>query len=246
MSDHSSIEWTDATWNPVTGCTKVSPGCAHCYIERTPAFRIAGRRFVRGVIPVRLHDDRLDQPLHWRKPRRVFVNSLSDLYHEAVADEFIGRVFDAMRRAHWHRFQILTKRSARLRELAAMLPWAANVWQGVSVENAAHVHRIHDLRQVPAAVRFLSIEPLLGPIPNLPLDGIDWVIVGGESGPTRRPVDAEWVRDIRDQCLAARVPFFFKQWGGRVAKSGGRELDKRTWDQMPQAVDRCESLGLHS
>jgi protein gp37 len=246
MSSTSAIEWTDATWNPVTGCTKISPGCAHCYIERTPAFRIAGRHFVKGVIPVTLHDDRLEHPLHWRKPRRVFVNSLSDLYHEDISEQFIARVFDIMRRAHWHRFQILTKRSARLRDLAATLPWPTNVWQGVSVENAAHVQRISDLRQVPAAVRFLSVEPLLGRIPSLPLDGIDWVIVGGESGPTRRPVAAEWVRDIRDQCLAAGVPFFFKQWGGRVAKSGGRELDKRTWDQMPEGVFRQEQFGLHS
>ena len=234
MSEYSAIEWTDATWNPVTGCTKVSPGCAHCYIERTPAFRIAGRRFNRGVLPVLHHENRLDQPLHWRRPRRVFVNSLSDLYHDEISDAFIARVFDIMRRAHWHRFQILTKRSCRLREIAPKLPWAKNIWQGVSVENAAHVYRIADLQQVSAAVRFLSIEPLLGPIEHLPLDGIHWVIVGGESGPRRRPIDAAWVRDIRDQCLAANVPFFFKQWGGRVAKAGGRELDERTWDEMPR------------
>jgi protein gp37 len=233
MSDHSAIEWTDATWNPVTGCTKVSPGCAHCYIERTPAFRIAGRRFVKGTIPLQHHDNRLDQPLHWRSPRRVFVNSLSDLYHEQLPRSFIARVFDTMQRAHWHRFQILTKRSARLRELAAGLPWPPNVWQGVSVENAAQLARINDLRLVPAAVRFLSLEPLLGPLPRLPLTDIHWVIVGGESGPARRPVDPAWVRDIRDQCIDAGVPFFFKQWGGRVAKSGGRLLDRRTWDQMP-------------
>jgi protein gp37 len=245
MSDHSQIEWTDATWNPVTGCTKVSPGCAHCYIERTPAFRINGRRFVKGVIPIQLHDERLDQPLHWRKPRRVFVNSLSDLYHDSISDLFIERVFHTMQRAHWHHFQILTKRSRRLRDLATRLPWPLNVWQGVSVENAAHVHRIDDLRAVPAAVRFLSVEPLLGPIPNLDLAGIGWVIVGGESGPDRRPVAAEWVRQIRDQCIAADVPFFFKQWGGRVAKSGGRELDDRTWDQMPAATCREGHAEIH-
>jgi protein gp37 len=242
VSEHSSIEWTDATWNPITGCTKISPGCAHCYIERTPAFRIAGRRFVRGNVPLLLHDDRLEQPLHWRKARRVFVNSLSDLYHEAVPDAFIQRVFDTMQRAHWHRFQILTKRSQRLREIAGSSRWPTNVWQGVSVENAAHVHRIRDLARVPAAVRFLSIEPLLGPLPDLPLHDIDWVIVGGESGPIRRPVAPEWVRDIRDQCLRAGVPFFFKQWGGRMAKSGGRELDNRTWDEMPMAVARTEAV----
>jgi protein gp37 len=193
---------------------------------------------VKGAIPVQVHDERLDQPLHWRTPRRVFVNSLSDLYHDAISDEFIARVFDTMQRANWHQFQILTKRSARLRTLASNLPWSSNVWQGVSVENAAHVHRIDDLRSVPAAVRFLSIEPLLGSIPHLDLRGIDWVIVGGESGPRRRPVAADWVREIRDQCLAAHVPFFFKQWGGRVAKAGGRQLDDRTWDQMPRPLYR--------
>lgn len=234
MSTTTGIEWTDATWNPVTGCTKVSPGCAHCYIERTPAFRIAGRRFVKGAIPLVLHRDRLDQPLHWRKPRRVFVNSLSDLFHDDIPDAFIANVFETMTRASWHQFQILTKRSARLRALAPHLRWSPNIWQGVSVESATYLPRIVDLRAVPAAVRFLSIEPLLGPIPSLPLDGIDWVIVGGESGPRRRKVRPEWVREIRDQCVAAGVPFFFKQWGGRVAKAGGRELDRRTWDEMPE------------
>jgi protein gp37 len=171
----TAIEWTDETWNPTTGCTKVSPGCAHCYIERTPAFRIAGRRFVKGVIPVVTHDVRLEQPLHWRTPRRVFVNSMSDLYHPDVPEAFVVRVFETMRRAYWHQFQVLTKRSERLRELAPRLPLQRMVWQGVSVENAAHLRRIADVQAVPAAVRFLSIEPLLGPIPNLPLDGIGWV-----------------------------------------------------------------------
>ena len=235
----TAIEWTDETWNPTTGCTKVSPGCAHCYIERTPAFRIAGRRFVRGVIPVTLYEDRLEQPLRWRTPRRIFVNSMSDLFHVDIPDAFIARVFDTMQRAHWHQFQILTKRSGRLRELAVRLTWSPNVWQGVSVENAAHVSRIADLQKVPAAVRFLSIEPLLGPIPKLPLRGIDWVIVGGESGPHRRPINAEWVHDIHAQCMAAGVSFFFKQWGGRTSKSGGRELDGRTWDEMPSSQLRA-------
>src|SRR5262245_17765497 len=200
MSSNSAIEWTDATWNPVTGCTKISPGCAHCYIERTPAFRIERRRFVRGSIPLRFHYDRLDQPLHCRKPRRVFVNSLSDLFHADVPNEFIRRVFATMQVANWHQFQVLTKRSDRLRVFAPNLPWPPNVWQGVSVENAAHVRRVHDLQQVCAAVRFLSIEPLLGPIPNLPLEGIDWVIVGGESGPVRRPMAVSWVRAINLHC----------------------------------------------
>lgn len=242
MSTTTGIEWTDATWNPVTGCTKVSPGCAHCYIERTPAFRIKGRRFVKGHIPLIVHQDRLDQPLHWRKPRRVFVNSLSDLFHDSVSDRFIYDVFDTMTRANWHQFQILTKRSARLRHLGQRLPWPKNVWLGVSVESVTYLDRIADLRTVAAAVRFLSIEPLLGPIPDLPLDGIDWVIVGGESGPRRREVRREWVRDIRDECLASGVPFFFKQWGGRVSKSGGRELDDRTWDEMPEPTGRGDML----
>jgi protein gp37 len=238
----TTIEWTDETWNPTTGCTKVSPGCAHCYIERTPAFRIAGRRFVRGEIPIIRHEDRLEQPLHWRKPRRVFVNSMSDIFHVDIPESFVARLFDTMQRAHWHQFQVLTKRSARLRDLAPRLPWPANVWQGVSVENAAHLHRIADLRAVPATVRFLSLEPLLGAIPELPLDGIHWVIVGGESGPIRRPIQPEWVREIRRQCLDAGVSFFFKQWGGRTAKAGGRELDGRTWDEMPRELAAMDEL----
>lgn len=213
MSSSSAIQWTHATWNPVTGCTKVSPGCAHCYIERTTPFRIAGRRFVRGAIPLVLHPDRLDQPLHWRTPRRVFVNSLSDLYHDDVPDAFIAGVFNVMCRASWHQFQVLTKRSTRLRQIAPHLPWPANVWQGVSVENAVHVHRIRDLRAVPAAVRFLSIEPLLGAIPELPLEGVHWVILGGESGPGSRRCAIEWIADVVRQCAAAKVPCFVKQLG---------------------------------
>jgi protein gp37 len=229
----TAIEWTNATWNPATGCTKVSPGCAHCYIECTPPFRTKGIRFLKGTIPVTFHADRLDQPLDWRIPRRVFVNSMSDLYHDDIPDAFILQVFDTMQRAHWHQFQIVTKRNTRLRNLAPRLPWSANVWQGVSVENAAHLYRIADLHAVPAAVRFLSIEPLLGPIPHLPLDGIHWVIVGGESGPQHRPMDAAWVRDLRAQCVAAGVAFLFKQWGGLTPKARGRVLDGRTYDEMP-------------
>ena len=233
MSMDTAIEWTDATWNPTTGCTKISPGCAHCYIERTPPFRIGGRRFVKGATDLQLHDNRLDAPLHWRRPRRVFVNSLSDLYHDGIPFAFLEQVFRTMSAASWHQFQVLTKRSSRLRALSPQLPWPSNVWQGVSVENSAHVFRISDLQAVPAAVRFLSVEPLLGPIPNVPLAGISWVIVGGESGPGRRPMDSGWVRDIRDQCLSQSVAFFFKQWGGRTPKALGRELDGRTWDEMP-------------
>jgi protein gp37 len=237
MSTKTGIEWTDATWNPVTGCTKVSPGCKHCYAERL-AHRLqamGNRRYADGF-NVTLHPDLIDLPLRWRRPRRIFVNSMSDLFHESVPEVFIRQIFDTMRRAPWHQFQILTKRSERLRELASRLPWSANVWQGVSVEIAACVPRIRDLQTVPAAVRFLSLEPLLGPIPDLPLEKISWVIVGGESGPERRPVDARWVRDLRDQCVRARVPFFFKQWGGLTSKALGRELDGRTWDEMPHST----------
>jgi protein gp37 len=238
MSTSTGIEWTDATWNPVTGCTKVSPGCKHCYAERLASrLQAMGNARYASAFAVTLHPDLLELPLHWRQPRRVFVNSMSDLFHEAIEADYIRRVFDTMRRAYWHQFQILTKRSARLRSLAPTLPWPENVWQGVSVENATYVPRVADLQAVPAAVRFLSVEPLLGPIPKLPLRGIGWVIVGGESGPHRRPVDPAWVRDIRDQCLAARVPFFFKQWGGRTPKALGRELDGRTWSEMPRTLD---------
>lgn len=234
MSNITGIEWTDATWNPVTGCTKVSPGCKHCYAERL-ALRLQAMRNprYRNGFAVTLHPDLLDLPLRWRQPRRIFVNSMSDLFHEDISDEFVRAVFETMERAHWHNFQILTKRSVRLMRLARTLPWPPNVWQGVSVESGAHLHRIEHLRIVPAAVRFLSVEPLLGPIQKLPLTGIDWVIVGGESGVRRREVQAEWVRQIRDQCLAAGVAFFFKQWGGVRSKSSGRSLDGRTWDEMP-------------
>lgn len=234
MSDQSGIEWTDATWNPVTGCTKVSPGCTHCYAERLAArLRAMGNPRYRNGFAVTLHPDQLALPLRWRRPKRVFVNSMSDLFHEAVPDEYIRRVFAVMAEADWHTFQILTKRSARLAALAPDLLWPPNVWQGVSVENARYTSRIADLQTVPAVVRFLSVEPLLGAIPSLPLEGIHWVIVGGESGGGRRPMAAEWARDIRDQCATAGVPFFFKQWGGRTPKAAGRILDGRTWDETP-------------
>jgi protein gp37 len=234
MGERSRIEWTDATWNPVTGCTKVSPGCKYCYAERL-AYRLQamGNPRYRAGFAVTLHPDQLSLPLRWKGPRRIFVNSMSDLFHEDVPEDFIQRVFEVMASANWHVFQILTKRSARLAALASCLPWSSNVWQGVSVENARYVRRIDHLRAVPAAVRFLSLEPLIGSLQGLPLDGIDWVIAGGESGPVHRPMDPDWVRAIRDQCLAANVPFFFKQWGGRTHAAGGRLLDGRTWDQMP-------------
>ena len=241
MGDKSAIEWTDATWNPVTGCTKVSPGCKNCYAERLALrLRAMGNPRYRNVFAVTLHPDQLELPLRWRRPRRIFVNSMSDLFHEAVRDDFINQVFDVMKRADWHIFQVLTKRSRRLAALAPSLSWAPNIWQGVSVENARYTQRVRDLQTVPAAVRFLSVEPLIGPIQDLPLTDIDWVIVGGESGGQRRPMAPEWARNIRDQCRAADVPFFFKQWGGRTPKSGGRALDGRTWDDMP----RPRRLGL--
>ena len=234
MGDNSGIEWTDATWNPVTGCTKISPGCKNCYAERLAVrLRAMGNTRYQNGFSVTLHPDLLALPLRWRRPRRIFVNSMSDLFHDAIPEAFIHRVFEVMARADWHVFQILTKRSERLASLAPHLPWAPNIWQGVSVESARYTIRIERLRTVPAAVRFLSVEPLLGPIPALPLDNIDWVIVGGESGPGRRPMAAAWAREILDQCIKAGVPFFFKQWGGRTPKAGGRVLDRRTWDGMP-------------
>ena len=230
----SRIEWTESTWNPVTGCTKISEGCRNCYAERM-AFRLQAMgqpNYVNGFA-VTLHDHALTLPLIWRKPQTIFVNSMSDLFHEHVPASFIRRTFEVMRRAHWHRFQILTKRADRLVELAPILNWAPNVWIGVTVESDRHVSRIDCLRRVPALVRFLSCEPLLGPLPRLDLDGIGWVIVGGESGPGARRMDEEWVRGIRDQCHRAKTPFFFKQWGGANKKKSGRELDGRTWDDMP-------------
>lgn len=237
MAQLSPIEWTDATWNPVTGCTKVSPGCKFCYAERM-AKRLAAMEQTRyrNGFQATLQEDLVDLPLGWRKPRRIFVNSMSDLFHEKVPADFIERVFAVMERAHWHVFQVLTKRADRLLELAPHLPWPSNVWVGVSVESEAFQWRVERLAQVPAAVKFLSVEPLLGPIPHLPVRGIDWVIVGGESGPGARPMEANWVRTIRDRCSAEGVPFFFKQWGGVRKAKTGRTLDDRTWDQMPRPL----------
>lgn len=234
MSDGSAIEWTDATWNPVRGCTKVSPGCKHCYAETfSERFRgVPGHPFEQGF-DLRLVPGALELPLRWRASRRVFVNSMSDLFHEDVPQDFIASVFDVMRRASQHQFQVLTKRSARMAELTSTLRVPDNVWMGVSVENAAYATRIDDLRRVKTKVRFLSIEPLLGPIPELNLRGIHWVIVGGESGPRARPMDAEWVRQIRDQCIVSGVPFFFKQWGGVRKHRTGRVLDGVTWNELP-------------
>jgi protein gp37 len=230
----SAIEWTEATWNPVTGCDQISPGCAHCY-AKTFAERwrdVPGHPYEQGF-DLTLWADRLDLPLRWRRPRMIFVNSMSDLFHERVPLDFIERVFATMAEAQQHTFQVLTKRHQRLAELADALPWSENVWVGVSIENKRWVRRADYLRAVPAAVRFISAEPLLGPLVDLDLDGIDWLIAGGESGPHHRPVHIEWIRNLRDRCQSEGVPFFFKQWGGRTSKIGGRVLDDRVWSEMP-------------
>jgi protein gp37 len=246
VADRSTIEWTEATWNPVTGCDRVSAGCEHCY-----AMTLAKRLKAMGSakyqndgdprtsgpgFDVTIHPQALDEPYRWRNPRTVFVNSMSDLFHARVPIDFIRDVFDVCRDTPHHTYQVLTKRSLRLRRVADKLDWPQNLWMGVSVENAAALPRVDHLRAVPAAVRFLSCEPLLGPLAGLDLDGIHWVIAGGESGPNYRPVNVNWVRGIRDNCQKADVAFFFKQWGGRTPKTFGRELDGRRWDEMPVAV----------
>jgi len=237
MGTRSSIEWTESTWNPLTGCTKISPGCKHCYAERMARrLQAMGQPNYANGFRLTLHEHMLEQPLGWKKPQMVFVNSMSDLFHQDVPPEFILKVFDAMRRASWHTFQVLTKRSGRLVELDPLLGWPPNVWVGVSVENQDYTFRIEHLRQTRACVKFLSLEPLLGPLPTLDLHGIDWVIVGGESGPGARPMAEEWVIAIRDQCLAAGVPFFFKQWGGVRKRQARRVLRGRTWDQLPASA----------
>lgn len=257
MAQTSTIEWTEATWNPVVGCRKVSSGCANCYAERM-AKRLAamaeadvasGRN--PGKKAAYLHvinrrgrwngDVYLDYasvgaPLSWTAPRVIFVNSMSDLFHDDVPEDFVHSVFDVMNRCAQHTFQLLTKRPERAAELSRRLAWAPNIWMGTSVENAAVTHRVHELRRTRAAVKFLSVEPLIGAIPRLPLAGIDWVIVGGESGPGARPMKVEWVREIRDRCIERGVPFFFKQWGGVAKKKNGRVLDGRTWGEMPFAT----------
>jgi protein gp37 len=234
MATKTAIEWTDMTWNPVTGCTKISRGCKHCYAERM-AHRLhaMGNPRYRHAFNLTLHDDLIDLPTRWKQPRRIFVNSMSDLFHQDVPVDFIARVFDTMRRCPQHQFQVLTKRAERLLEVCGELPWSENVWMGVSVENREYAYRSELLRKVPAHIRFLSVEPLLGPIERLPLDGIHWVIVGGESGPGARPMQVAWVEEIYHQCRAAGVPFFFKQWGGVHKSRTGRQLFGQTFDEMP-------------
>mgnify|MGYP001148242608 CR=1 FL=1 len=242
MGTRSGIEWTESTWNPVTGCTKVSPGCKHCYAERMALrLRAMGQPNYANGFKLTIHEHMLEWPLRWKKPQMIFVNSMSDLFHEDVPLEFIQEVFDVMRRASRHIFQVLTKRSRRLLELNQEIDWPPNVWMGVSMENQDYMFRIEHLRQTSAHLKFLSLEPLLGPLPNLDLDGIGWVIVGGESGPGARPIKEEWVIDIRDQCLAANIPFFFKQWGGLRKKRARRVLQGRTWDEMPRQIGMVAS-----
>ena len=234
MANKSSIEWTESTWNPLTGCTKISPGCKFCYAERMSArLKAMGQRNYRNGFNLTLHEHMLDAPLRWKRPQVVFVNSMSDLFQDKVPVRFIQKVFATMRAAHWHQFQVLTKRSDRLLKVSPKLKWTDNIWMGVSVENEKYQFRIDDLRQTEAAVKFLSLEPLLGPLPKLNLSGIDWVIVGGESGPGARPMLKDWVTSIRDQCSAANVSFFFKQWGGVNKKKAGRSLDGQQYDGMP-------------
>jgi protein gp37 len=245
MLTPSTIEWTEATWNPTTGCSKISPGCKNCYADRlAKRLHAMGNPKYRAGFALTLHEDTLEIPKRLKSPRTIFVNSMSDLFHDDVPLAFIQRVFATMQQTPQHTFQILTKRAERLEKVAAQLEWPANIWMGVSVENADYTWRIDHLRRVPAAVRFLSIEPLLGPITNLALDDIHWVIVGGESGPRARPVDAEWVRVLRELCQTRSVAFFFKQWGGVQKGRNGRELDGRTWDEMPTRLKGDLRLSL--
>ena len=234
MATRSSIEWTESTWNPLTGCTKVSPGCKHCYAERmAKRLQAMGQpNYVNGF-RLTLHENALEKPLEWKSPQMIFVNSMSDLFHKDVPIEFVQRTFNVMHQAHWHQFQVLTKRSERLLDLSPQLEWTDNIWMGVSVETEDYKFRIDDLRLTGAKIKFLSLEPLLGPLQDLNLQDINWVIVGGESGPKARPVLREWVSDIRDQCVFAKVPFFFKQWGGVKKKKAGRLLDGQLWNEMP-------------
>ncbi len=237
MISKSAIEWTESTWNPLTGCTKISPGCKHCYAERmSKRLKAMGQEKYKNGFQLTLHEDVLNDPLVWKKPQMIFVNSMSDLFHEDVPVDFILRTFSVMKEANWHTFQVLTKRAERLLEIDPFIDWPENVWMGVSVENQEYTFRIDCLRKTKAQTKFLSLEPLLGSIPNLDLENIQWVIVGGESGPKARHVDQIWVTNIRDQCLSDNVPFFFKQWGGVNKKKNGRILEGHTWDQMPASV----------
>lgn len=235
MSTGSAIEWTEATWNPITGCTKVSLGCKNCYAERmAKRLKSIGVPNYKNEFEVTLHPNVLELPLKWKKPQMIFVNSMSDLFQEDVPLNFIQEVFNIMSHASHHIFQVLTKRAKRLEQLKTQLPWPKNVWMGVSIENDEYLYRINHLVQTPAKTKFISLEPLLGPLSDLTLKGIDWVIVGGESGPKARQMEKEWVKDIRDRCLSDNIPFFFKQWGGVNKKKAGRTLEGKIWNEMPR------------
>jgi protein gp37 len=234
MANRSSIEWTESTWNPLTGCNKISPGCKFCYAERfAKRLQAMGQPNYRNGFKLTLHEHAVEQPLSWKKPQMIFVNSMSDLFHKDVPLEFVQKVFDVMNQADWHVFQVLTKRSERLLEVHRHLSWPQNVWMGVSVENSDYTFRINHLRKTGAKIKFLSLEPLLGPLPALNLVNIDWVIVGGESGPKARPIKSDWILEIKEQCREEGVPFFFKQWGGKNKKKNGRLLEGKTWDELP-------------
>ena len=231
---YSKIEWTESTWNPITGCTKISPGCKFCYAERmAKRLKAMGSANYENGFKLTLQDHVVELPLTWKKPQTIFVNSMSDLFHKNVPLAFIQRIFDVMNKAYWHKFQVLTKRSDILLKYNSKLNWTENIWMGVSVENDDYTYRINDLRNSDAKTKFLSVEPLIGPINKLDLTNIDWVIVGGESGPGARPIKEEWVIDIKDKCIEQDVPFFFKQWGGVQKKKAGRLLQGNTWSQMP-------------
>jgi len=234
MALSSTIEWTESTWNPVTGCTKISPGCKNCYAERM-ALRLQAMgspNYKYGFLPC-MHPEQRLLPLNWKKPQQIFVNSMSDLFHESVTDDFICSIFDTMNHAYWHNFQILTKRADRLLQIAPQLSWSGNIWMGVTVESSDYIFRIEKLKSIKSRIKFISFEPLLGSITGVDLTGVDWVIVGGESGPHARPMDSAWAISLRDQCVKQKVPFFFKQWGGFNKKKAGRVLEGRIWNEMP-------------
>ena len=234
MSASSKIEWTQGSWNPITGCTKLSPGCAHCYAHKMALRQQGmGRPKYRNGFAVTCHPEELQVPLTWNKSKMIFTCSMSDLFHKDVPFEFISSIFEVMGQASWHTFQVLTKRAERLAELGPLLPWTPNIWAGVTIESDAYAARAEALKSTPAAVKFVSLEPLLGPLPSLEMAGLHWVIVGGESGPGARPMEASWVTELRDKATAEGVPFFFKQWGGRSKKLAGRLLEGRTWDEFP-------------
>ena len=241
----SAIEWTESTWNPVTGCTKVSPGCKHCYAERMAnRLQAMGQPNYRCGFALTMHEHALELPLTWKAPQTVFVNSMSDLFHDDVPDEFLTRVFEVMRRASWHTFQVLTKRAERLADFGTAFDWPPNVWMGVSVETRKYLHRLDCLRQTGAKIRFASFEPLLESLGPVDLHGIQWAIVGGESGPGARRMEPDWGLELRDQCVAAGVAFFFKQWGGPNKKKAGRLLEGRTWDEVPLIEPTCSAETL--